>query len=91
MVSAAVMLMLTPAASAQDLKNCNDFPSQQAAQEALRSDPSDPSGLDRDKDGIACENNPPPTDFNLVPRNGTETNQPSDGPGTNQPARWAAS
>ena len=31
-------------------------------------DPSDPNVLDRDRDGIACEDNPPPRDTARVPR-----------------------
>jgi hypothetical protein len=37
--------------------NCADFSSQAQAQAVLRADPSDPFGLDRDRDGIACERN----------------------------------
>jgi hypothetical protein len=37
--------------------NCADFSSQAEAQAVLRADPSDPFGLDRDRDGIACERN----------------------------------
>jgi len=48
--------------------NCKDFPSQAAAQAALRNDPSDPHGLDRNRDGVACERNPPPYDRTPVPR-----------------------
>jgi hypothetical protein len=48
--------------------NCSDFPSQAAAQAALREFPSDPFGLDRDRDGIACESNPAPRDTRRVPR-----------------------
>ena len=36
-------------------RDCSDFDSQQDAQEELESDPSDPSNLDEDGDGIACE------------------------------------
>lgn len=49
-------------------RNCSDFPSQAAAQAALRANPSDPNGLDRDKDGIACESNRAPKDLKPVPR-----------------------
>lgn len=42
--------------------NCKDFPSQAAAQAVLRNDPSDPHGLDRNRDGVACERNLPPYD-----------------------------
>ena len=38
------------------------------AQAVLRADPSDPNQLDRDRDGIACESNPPPRDLVPVPR-----------------------
>lgn len=34
---------------------CSDFPDQATAQTALDADPGDPSGLDLDLDGIACE------------------------------------
>lgn len=51
-----------------DIFNCSDFPSQAAAQAYLRQFPSDPSHLDADNDGIACENNPAPFDLNRVPR-----------------------
>ncbi len=42
-------------AAAQQAR-CSDFPSQAAAQAALPNNPQ----LDRDRDGIACENNPAP-------------------------------
>ena len=45
--------------------DCRDFRSQAHAQAVLRADPSDPNGLDHDRDGIACEGNPSPRD--LVP------------------------
>ena len=46
-----------PAASAQsgDEFDCADFSTQEEAQAEYDSDPSDPSGLDADSDGIACE------------------------------------
>lgn len=62
------------AASAADLLNCSDFPSQAAAQANLRSNPSDPNHLDADNNGIACQVSPYPagsaTDFNPVNRSG---------------------
>jgi hypothetical protein len=48
--------------------NCPDFPSQAAAQAELRRDPSDPHGLDTDRDGVACESNRAPFDRVLVGR-----------------------
>jgi hypothetical protein len=40
--------------SGRDL-DCDDFSSQEEAQEVLEDDPSDPHGLDADNDGEACE------------------------------------
>jgi hypothetical protein len=53
------MLVTAPAATAQsgDL-DCADFDSQAEAQAELRSDPSDPNGLDAEDDGVACESLP---------------------------------
>jgi micrococcal nuclease len=50
-----------------DRYNCNDFRSQADAQAVLRADPS-ANRLDTDRDGIACESNPPPRDTVRVPR-----------------------
>jgi len=36
-------------------KNCSDFQFQEDAQAVLDATPGDPNGLDRDKNGIACE------------------------------------
>jgi hypothetical protein len=47
-------LWAAPAAAAIDL-NCDDFPSQEAAQDVLDANPTDPNGLDADHDGEACE------------------------------------
>ncbi|MDP9477007.1 MAG: excalibur calcium-binding domain-containing protein [Actinomycetota bacterium] len=46
-----------PSAQAQsgDPFDCADFDTQEEAQAEYDSDPSDPSGLDADDDGIACE------------------------------------
>ena len=43
-----------PSAFAQDL-DCSNFITQEEAQAVYDADPSDPSGLDADSDGIACE------------------------------------
>ena len=51
-----------------DRYNCSDFQSQADAQAVLRADPTDPNRLDTDRDGIACESNPPPRDTVRVPR-----------------------
>jgi hypothetical protein len=51
-------ITLSPlAAAAQDL-DCRNFATQAEAQAVLDQDPSDPNGLDRDNDGIACESLP---------------------------------
>ncbi|MDI3341195.1 MAG: excalibur calcium-binding domain-containing protein [Sphaerobacter sp.] len=61
--------LLLPAASAgaQQLDllevTCGDFPSQAAAQRAYRADPVGLKQLDRDGDGIACEDRPGPYDY----------------------------
>jgi len=71
--TAVVLALWATPAFAQDDQNCDDFESQAAAQAHLRSDPSDPDGLDahpgpadgNDRsggDGIACEGNPAPYD-----------------------------
>ena len=36
-------------------RDCRDFASQSEAQAVLRADPTDPNGLDDDKDGVACD------------------------------------
>lgn len=41
-----------------DVKNCIDFQYQEDAQDVLDADQTDPNDLDRDSDGIACENRP---------------------------------
>jgi endonuclease YncB( thermonuclease family) len=55
-------------------KNCDNYPSQAAAQAELRRNPDDPYGLDgpigRSSTGIpgvACEDNPPPKDLRPAP------------------------
>ena len=40
---------------AGDTENCPDFATQALAQAFLLADPTDPSGLDADHDGVACE------------------------------------
>lgn len=51
-----------------DAYNCPSFSSQADAQAVLRADPTDPNGLDADRDGIACESNRAPKDLVAVPR-----------------------
>src|SRR3954471_22533376 len=47
----AVLLLAVGGGSAQAATTCSDFSTQQEAQDALADNP----GLDRDKDGVACE------------------------------------
>ncbi len=51
----ALLSGLTVSAGAQDV-DCPQL-SYEEAQDILAQDPSDPNGLDRDNDGIACETN----------------------------------
>jgi micrococcal nuclease len=44
-----------PSGGASDPYDCSDFDSQEQAQQALENTPGDPSGLDSDEDGEACE------------------------------------
>ena len=54
------VLVLAPAAVAQNPLSCADFPFQAAAQAHLRANLYDASSLDENNDGIACENYPYP-------------------------------
>ncbi|MCW2677503.1 MAG: uncharacterized protein JWR70_2543 [Modestobacter sp.] len=54
LITAALSFGFSGTAGAADL-NCSDFTTQAEAQAVLDQDRSDPNGLDRDKDGIACE------------------------------------
>ncbi len=49
------LVLLGSPAGAQDLYNCDSFPSQADAQAQYDADTSDPNGLDGDGDGYACE------------------------------------
>lgn len=57
-LSILFMFGTTQSVFAADTLNCDDFDTQPEAQAHLEADPSDPDGLDRDNDGIACENLP---------------------------------
>jgi hypothetical protein len=56
-LTAGISYPLAGVALAQDL-DCSDFATQAEAQAAYNQDPSDPNGLDRDNDGVACESLP---------------------------------
>jgi hypothetical protein len=105
-IAATSTLVVSDSAAAQEL-NCDDFDSQEEAQDFLREDPSDPEGLDGPPGspfsgtrGVACEQNPPPTDFdpvlpsgigvpNGVSEGGPPDNEPPDNepPGSQSPDR----
>ena len=51
-----------------DRYDCGHFASQAQAQSVLRANPADPNQLDPDRNGIACDTNPPPYDRAPVPR-----------------------
>lgn len=57
-LSILFMFGTTQSVFAADDLNCSDFDTQPEAQAHLDADPDDPDGLDRDGDGIACENLP---------------------------------
>ena len=82
------MLLIQTPAQAQDILNCDDFDSQEEAQESLRENPDDPDGLDgppgrpsTGTPGVACEDLPPPRDERVVPyqsRGGPPEGEPPD-------------
>jgi hypothetical protein len=55
-LAVGAMVPLSGSAFAAD-QNCSDFDTQQEAQAVYDQNTSDPNGLDRDDDGIACETN----------------------------------
>lgn len=73
-------------------KNCEDFPTQAAAQTELESDPADPNGLDDDGEGQACDdfdydsgasgqqhNNEPPANEDVIDETTPEDPLPETG------------
>ncbi len=61
----------TPAIAQTDQYDCASFGSQESAQAEYERDPSDPSNLDADADGIACE------DYNYSVGGGGATASPT--------------
>ena len=55
LVAIVLLLIFAFPAWGQDDLNCDDFPTQAAAQANLDANPSDPNNLDADDDGQACE------------------------------------
>jgi len=96
MLALVAAFTFTSTASAQDDLDCADFATQQDAQAVFNQDPSDPYGLDRDNDGIACEANDdiiidptaPPT-IAPVTNGGGTTGGTTGGTGTTLPATGA--
>ena len=58
LLASAVLVVMAPAAMAQDEFDCDDFSTQEGAQDQLDATPGDPHDLDEDDDGIACEELP---------------------------------
>jgi hypothetical protein len=96
LATAVVLALWATPAFAQDDQNCDDFESQAAAQAHLRSDPSDPDGLDAHPgpadgndqaggDGIACEGNSAPYDREPVFAGPQPTEPPATEPPTTEP------
>jgi hypothetical protein len=96
LATAVVLALWAIPAFAQDDQNCVDFKSQAAAQAHLRSDPSDPDGLDAHPgpadgndqaggDGIACESNPGPFDREPVFAGPKPTEPPTTKPPATKP------
>lgn len=54
-LTAGAMAPFSGSAFAADQYDCGDFSTQQEAQNVFEQDTSDPSGLDRDDDRVACE------------------------------------
>ena len=90
-LAAAMCFPLAGVALAQDL-DCPDFQTQPQAQAVYDQNPSDPNGLDQDKDGVACEALPggvpgsgegpsPPSGGVETGAGGTAEGGPEDGPG----------
>jgi hypothetical protein len=90
-LSVTFVLVLSSPVLAQE-ENCDDFPNQAAAQQALKDDSSDPEGLDGPPgaaftgiQGVACEDLPPPLSFDPVdPGPGQELPDEPKDPGRRQ-------
>ncbi len=55
LIALVAAFVFTPAVLAQQDLDCANFPTQRDAQLVLEADLTDPNDLDRDDDGIACE------------------------------------
>ncbi len=77
LIALVAAFVFTPAVFAQQDLDCADFATQQAAQAVYNQDRSDPNGLDRDDDGIACETLP-----NGAPEDQTDVGGGNAGSGT---------
>lgn len=60
--AATDLVPVQPAVSPTGDLDCEDFATQEEAQAVYNQDPSDPNNLDRDNDGLACEESLPGAD-----------------------------
>lgn len=82
-VGLLLVLLALPSSSQGADRDCSDFSSQAAAQRYYDDHgPGDPSGLDSDGDGVACESNPCPC---AKPGSGGGGGQPGGGGGGGAP------
>ena len=88
------VLLMPTTANAQDILNCEDFDSQEEAQESLRDNPDDPDGLDgppgqpsTGTPGVACEDLPPPRDESVVPYQSQGGPPPKSSPPKSSPSQ----
>ncbi len=84
LLAGAVSFSFAGTASAQNQFNCSDFGTQQQAQAQFNKVPGDPSRLDANHNGIACENLPPgvATGSNRTPGDSTGAQPPSNNNGS---------
>lgn len=72
-VATSIMAAAPAAGAASGDLDCSDFSTQSQAQGVYDSNPSDPNGLDRDGDGIACESAGGSGLASTTPQGGVET------------------
>lgn len=57
-IAASIALLASCGGSPCEKKNCNDFKTQEEAQDVYESDKDCYKNLDKDNDGVACESLP---------------------------------
>lgn len=86
LAGSSVILLASPAQANHGI-NCDDFDSRSQAQAYYDRDTSDPEGLDRDNDGLACETFVyPPVDDRDVNTPDTDTDRTAGGSSTGTPS-----